>query len=141
MPSLAAASAFPEFNSAITRQVGAYARVHDDLGRLLVLRGENGRWYLPGGRIEWGETPQEALAREIEEECGWSADILQAAGAGEHRIFGGAVFLSASYWDARLRAPLGRASEHEMVWLSPLEAAFRLHRAGDRRLARAAASG
>ena len=29
-----------------------------------------GMWELPGGCSDWGESPQEALAREILEECG-----------------------------------------------------------------------
>lgn len=29
-----------------------------------------GMWELPGGGTKWGESPQEALAREIMEECG-----------------------------------------------------------------------
>ena len=46
--------------------------VHD--GRvLLIRRGKEpmrGRWLVPGGTVEWGETLQEALVREVEEETG-----------------------------------------------------------------------
>ncbi|HEX3751359.1 MAG TPA: NUDIX domain-containing protein [Streptosporangiaceae bacterium] len=52
--------------------VGAIVR--DDAGRLLLVqRGhdpEAGRWSLPGGRVEPGETDAEALAREMHEETG-----------------------------------------------------------------------
>ena len=52
--------------------VGAIVR--DGAGRLLLVqRGhdpEAGRWSLPGGRIEPGETDAEALAREMREETG-----------------------------------------------------------------------
>lgn len=36
----------------------------------LVKRGDDGLWAVPGGKIEEGETPQEAARREIMEECG-----------------------------------------------------------------------
>jgi 8-oxo-dGTP diphosphatase len=52
--------------------VGAIVR--DGTGRLLLIqRGhdpEAGRWSLPGGRVEPGETDAEALVREMREETG-----------------------------------------------------------------------
>ena len=39
-------------------------------GRVLVLRNDRGEWELPGGRLDDGETPEEALRREISEETG-----------------------------------------------------------------------
>lgn len=50
------------------------ALVHSDDGRLLVVRrarppGE-GRWSVPGGRVEQGETDQDAVRREVLEETG-----------------------------------------------------------------------
>ena len=56
-------------------QSGAYAVVADADDRVLILRAANGRFYLPGGRIEPGETPEQALAREILEECGCEARV------------------------------------------------------------------
>jgi mutator protein MutT len=51
--------------------VGAVV-VHE--GRvLLIRRGKEplrGRWLVPGGTVEWGETLQEAVVREVEEETG-----------------------------------------------------------------------
>jgi 8-oxo-dGTP diphosphatase len=50
------------------------AVVHDAAGRLLLIRRghepSRGLWSLPGGRVEAGETPAEAIEREVCEETG-----------------------------------------------------------------------
>ena len=68
-----------------TVAVGVVARDAD--GRLLlVLRGQaphRGRWSLPGGRLEAGETMAQAAARELREETGLDARIGEVAGVVE----------------------------------------------------------
>lgn len=58
----------------MSRVLAASAVVIDDRGRvLLVLRGrepQRGRWSVPGGSVEAGETLEEAAAREVFEETG-----------------------------------------------------------------------
>jgi 8-oxo-dGTP diphosphatase len=54
------------------------ALIEDDAGRLLVAQRPPGKhlaglWEFPGGKIEPGETPEEALVREVTEELGCSA--------------------------------------------------------------------
>lgn len=49
-----------------------------DAGLLLVRRGQapsRGRWSLPGGRVQPGETAEQALRREVAEETGLVVEI------------------------------------------------------------------
>lgn len=54
-------------------RVSLKALICDDDGRILVVK-EHGRpfWDLPGGGMDFGETTEQALARELREEVGYS---------------------------------------------------------------------
>ena len=53
---------------------GAYGTCRDPTNRLLLVHLasglDKGQWALPGGEIEWGEHPDAALLRKMEEETG-----------------------------------------------------------------------
>ena len=57
----------------------AGALVRDADGRLLLVRRgkppAQGTWTLPGGRVEPGESPSEAAAREVREETGLDVEV------------------------------------------------------------------
>ena len=76
------------------RCVGAI--VTDGTGRLLLVRRghepEAGRWSLPGGRVDPGESDPQAVVREVHEETGLWVEPGRLVGAVERPAPGGAVF-------------------------------------------------
>lgn len=51
--------------------------VLDDAGKILVGKGNNGEWQMPGGHVDAGETYNQAAARELKEEAGINASSLK----------------------------------------------------------------
>ena len=56
-------------------RLGSYAVILDDANRIVLVRlapdeVEAGAWTLPGGGVEYGEHPDDAVLREVEEETG-----------------------------------------------------------------------
>jgi 8-oxo-dGTP diphosphatase len=63
------------------RRVGAYGLCRDDRGRVLLARNSDrsefpGLWSLPGGGVEHGEHPDDAVVREFREETGLEVRVL-----------------------------------------------------------------
>ena len=85
------------------------AVVHDVDGRLLLVRRgrdpHRGRWSLPGGRVEAGESPEQAIEREVLEETG----LVVRAGApvGRVRIQGDGVVYDVLDLECTLAVPSG----------------------------------
>jgi 8-oxo-dGTP diphosphatase len=80
-----------------TRVPCAGAVVHDDTGRLLMIRRGTdpgrGRWSLPGGRCEAGETAAAAAVREVREETGLVVRPGRVIGRVERPGPGGVVYV------------------------------------------------
>ena len=76
------------------------------------------KWEFPGGKIEEGETPQEALSREIKEEMQCKVEI---GGQVEHTVYEydfGIVHLTTYYCKLIEGKPV--LTEHASIkWLSP----------------------
>jgi A/G-specific adenine glycosylase len=81
-----------------------------------------GLWEFPGGKIEKGERPEEAAARELEEEVGARAMTLEAVGVVRHAYSHFTVDLH--LFRGRARRPLPRAGS-DRRWVTPSEL-FRL---------------
>jgi ADP-ribose pyrophosphatase YjhB (NUDIX family) len=68
----------PKANSLVP---GASAIVADNRGRILLQRrSDNGRWALPGGLMDIGESIAEAIAREVQEETGLDVEPERIVG-------------------------------------------------------------
>ena len=99
-----------------------HAVIPDADGRILLIKQSygDGRWGLPGGSVEPGETVQEAIRRECREELGVEVEIGPFTGLYYHREFNAQVGIFRCHLtnDTDIRL----SEEHsEYAWVSPSE--------------------
>jgi mutator protein MutT len=71
----------PETRPSSHRVASAAAAVFDEQKRILLhRRTDNGKWSLPGGMIEIGETAEQAVVREVREETGYEVRVTRLIG-------------------------------------------------------------
>ncbi|MEJ5998625.1 (deoxy)nucleoside triphosphate pyrophosphohydrolase [Corynebacterium sp. H130] len=79
-----------------------------------------GYWEFPGGKIEPGETPKEALARELREELHIDAEVGEFVTTTEHEYDFAIIVLSTYYCSLEKGEP--KLTEHaEVRWLTGAE--------------------
>ncbi len=101
------------------------AVIRADDGRLLVARRAEGQhlaglWEFPGGAVEPGETAEQALVRELDEELGVAAQVGRPITFSWHRDGEREILLL--FYRARVECgrPAGRQGQ-EVRWVTPAE--------------------
>lgn len=112
--------------------------VLDDAGRvLLVHRPRYGDWSLPKGKLEEGESWEEAAAREVEEETGLRCVVGAEMGRTRYDVPAGPK--EVRYYRMRASGDARPQNEvDEVRWVTPGEAAELLDHDRDRELVRSA---
>jgi len=106
------------------RCVGAI--VHDAEGRLLLIRRghppDKGRWSLPGGRVEAGESDAAAVVRELSEETGLRVEAGRLIGSVDRPGTGGVTYEIHDYAAIVMGGELSPGDDAaEARWTTPAE--------------------
>lgn len=119
------------FGGRYGRIEGAHVLTADSAGRILVVRTTylGPDWMLPGGRVERGETPHAAAARETREETGLDVRVEQLALIDAHRSRNVSFVFRGTVTGGDLEPQFGEIAE--VGWVERVEIARespRLHR-------------
>jgi len=81
---------------------------------------QGGKWEFPGGKMEEGESPEECLARELQEELNIKAKIGNFFAESVYEYSHGIISLLA-YWAFWLEGEIELRAHTEYRWASPGE--------------------
>lgn len=116
--------------AAYVSRPGAYALFFNAQAELGLVRTDGGRYFLAGGGIESGESPEAALLREVREETGLSAQIHRPLGTAVEFYLdrGEGVYYKKTghFYHIHIlgEAPEGKTeADHHLIWLPPAQAA------------------
>jgi 8-oxo-dGTP diphosphatase len=131
-------AAVPEFGERVAGQTykarpGAYGIITNDVRQLATIQSSTGGYFLPGGGIEAGENPVDALTREILEECGWVVRVIERVGEAVQYLFAdgeGYLAVRGTFYRAAVMDVL-RAPVDQIVWLDSSAAINQLRRQSD----------
>ncbi len=127
-------------------RIGAYAVIAGLSGgrRGLLLVDQEGELQLPGGGVDPGESPLQALHREVGEETGWRIASPRRIGAFQRFAW----LPDYGFWARKVQLiflaravhplPVRLEPGHEPLWLPAPQAASRLSIEGDREVVRRA---
>ena len=92
-------------------------------GRILIAKRKEtdklaGKWEFPGGKVKAGETPQECLAREMEEEFGIEVNVGAFFGETTHRYASGPIKLIA-YHTTWIGGSFSLNAHADVRWVTP----------------------
>jgi 8-oxo-dGTP diphosphatase len=111
------------------------ALIRNEEGKILLQKrvdllniGANGKWEFPGGAVEFGEDPKDALVRECQEEIGCTIKIVRLlpylhTGVW-HKTNGEVVQVFVSCFEAKIANGVPKPSEQEVSeiqWYTPEE--------------------
>jgi ADP-ribose pyrophosphatase YjhB (NUDIX family) len=115
------------------QRIAAYGVCLDNEGRILLARASSsitlqGRWFLPGGGVDHGESPTDSLTREMEEESGLTVtvgpllDVLSDVrtipdGTNLHTV---RIIYRVASWSGTLRPEVGGTTD-AVGWFTPEE--------------------
>jgi 8-oxo-dGTP diphosphatase len=115
------------------QRIAVYGVCRDGEGRILLARASpaitlQGRWFLPGGGVDHGESPTDSLRREIEEEAGLVVsvgpllDVLSDVrtipdGTSLHTV---RIIYRVASWSGTLRPEVGGTTD-AVGWFTPEE--------------------